>query len=494
MLLTNTAPGDWAAVIGWVSSALQMNIKYKEGKGMNKQKKRLAAMGMAAAMTATLLSGCGGKTKATPENLLKDMTDNAGAIESVLMKLDLQMRMESAGEELGIGMTMDIESTVEPEMSYAKGDLSLEMSGSSLSTEMEMYSEKEGDQYVTYTLMENEWTKEIADETKTLGEVDRMTGDIEEYADRFKLEEDLVDVEGKECFELTGELDGEMFSEMLQSNMMDSFSGYGLSEDVVSDMVFPCDIDIYRDSILPARISFDLTDTFDTMMADSGVTAQECYMEIVFTEYDSIEEIVIPDEALEAAEDSSGLLDDFGDDTSSVTPAVQVEPGEGLGESWESYTVQINDTVVTLPCTMADLEAAGVALDTDYTPENYVVNAGEYELVWFMNENGSEIMVTMYNTTDSAIEVKDCLVGRITVDSYDLEDGGLTVIFPGGIQIGSAEADVLAAYGEPDDTYEDPEYGNSYDWYDGDSYSKGCSIDIEAGSGLVESMEMESLE
>lgn len=461
---------------------------------MNKQKKRLAAMGMAAVLTAALLSGCGGKTKATPENLLKDMTDNAKAIESTLMKLDLQMGLESAGEELGIGMTMDIESTAKPEMSYAKGNLSLDMSGSSLSTEVEVYSEKEDDQYVTYMLMENEWTKETTDEAEMLVSVDSMTGNIEEFADRFKLEEDLVDVEGKECFALTGELDGEMFSEMLKSDMMDSFPGYGLSEDVVSDMVFPCEIDIYKDSILPARISFDLTDTFDTMMENSGVTAQECYMEIVFTEYDSIGEIVIPNEALEAAEDSSGLLDGFGDDTSSVKPAEQVKPGEGLGESWDSYTVQINDTVISLPCTMADIEAAGVTLDTDYTPENYVVNAGEYELVWFANENGSEIMVTMYNTTDSPIEVKDCVVGGISVDSYELEYGGLTVIFPGGIQIGSAEADVLAAYGEPDDTYEDPEYGNSYDWYDGDSYYKRCSIDTEAGSGLVESMEMECIE
>ena len=36
---------------------------------MKKRITRLAAMGMAAVMTAALLSGCSGRTKATPENL-----------------------------------------------------------------------------------------------------------------------------------------------------------------------------------------------------------------------------------------------------------------------------------------------------------------------------------------------------------------------------------------------------------------------------------------
>ena len=277
---------------------------------------------------------------------------------------------------------------------------------------------------------------------------------------------------------------------MIQSDMMDSFSGYGLDEETVSDMVFPCTIDIYKDSILPARIYFDLTDTFEPMFEESGVTASDCYIEMTFTEYDSVDEIVVPDEALEA-EEGSGLLDDFGGDSGSVTPAEPAEQSADLGSDWESYTVQVNDTVVTLPCTIADLEAAGVTMDREYTPEDYVVNAGEYELAWFMNDNGNEIMVDMINTTDGPLELKDCLVGGISVSSYDVEDGGLTVIFPGGIQIGTAEADVLAAYGEADDAYEDAEYGNTYYWYADDSYFNGCTIETEAGTGLVESMSLD---
>lgn len=460
---------------------------------MKTRTKKLAAMGMAAVMAAALLSGCGGKTKATPENLLRDMKERAEKVESTVMNVKFNINMSSGGEELAVGMDMDMEATAEPEAAHGKGEISFDIAGSSMSTEMEIYSVKEDDQYMTYTMMEGEWTKEASDEEEALGDVEGMTGNIEEYADQFELAEELAEVNGEECFELTGELDGDTFSAMIQSDMMDSFSGYGLDEETVSDMTFPCTIDIYKDSILPARILFDLTDTFETMMEDSGVTASDCYMEMTFTEYDSVDEIVVPDEALEA-EEGSGLLEDFSDDGGSVKPAEPAEQSSELGADWETYTVQINDTVVTLPCTIADLEAAGVTLDREYTPEDYVVNAGEYELAWFMNENGNEIMVDMINNTDGPLELKDCLVGGITVDSYEVEDGGLTVIFPGGIQIGTAQADVLAAYGEPDDTYEDAEYGNSYYWYAEDSYINGCTIDTEAGTGLVESMSLDCQE
>ena len=41
---------------------------------MKKRRNKLVTLGMAAMMTAALMSGCG--KKATPENLLKDMAKN----------------------------------------------------------------------------------------------------------------------------------------------------------------------------------------------------------------------------------------------------------------------------------------------------------------------------------------------------------------------------------------------------------------------------------
>lgn len=163
----------------------------------------------------------------------------------------------------------------------------------------------------------------------------------------------------------------------------------------------------------------------------------------------------------------------------------------GLGTSWDSYTVQINDKVLTFPCTKADIEAAGLSMDTEYTAENYVVNANEYELVYFMDANDNEIMAYAINNTDTAMEVKDCLIGGVSVDDYDLENGGLTVIFPGGIQMGASKDAVTGAYGEADDTY-DGDSRSMYSWYSDDSYYKSCEIDFDAESGLVCRMTMQN--
>ncbi len=460
-----------------------------------KKQKRLMALGITAAMAAGLLSGCG--TKATPENLLRDMQKNAEKTESALLNFKMDIAMGDGTDDVSLGMDMNMETTTEPEASHGKGTVSISMSGMDFSVEMEMYSVQEDGEYVTYTLMEDQWTKEVSDDGEMTGEVDSIADNVEEYADQFELAEDLVTVNDKECFELTGELDGDLFSEMMQTDMLDSLAGYGIDEEALSDMMFPCTIDIYKDSILPARLYFDMTESMAPLMEDSGVTVSECYVDMTFMEYDTVEEITVPDEAVSAAEDGSdsGLdlpQDDTYEDESVVTPAEPAEQSSELGDSWESYTVQVNDTVITLPCTIADLEAAGVKMDTEYTPSDYIVNAGEYELAWFMVDSGDSIMVDMINTGSEPKEVKDCLVGSVYADAYSMTEGGLTVIFPGGIQIGTPEADLLAAYGEADNVYEDEEYGNSYYWYGDDMLVSGFNASIDPETGLVESLSIQN--
>lgn len=461
---------------------------------MRKTMEKMTVLGIVCAMTAALLAGCG--TRATPENLLRDMEKKSEEVESTLMNFKMNMAISDDSDDVNFGMDMDLEATTEPEASHGKGTVSMNMIGMDFDVPIEMYSVIEDDEYVTYTLMEDMWTREVADEEDVTGEVDSMAESMAEYADQFTLAEELVTVNDQECFELTGELDGDIFGEIIQTDLIDSLTGYGIDEELMSDMVFPCTLDIYRDSILPARIYFDMTDTFASLLQDAGVTVSECYVDVTFMEYDSVGEITVPEEAIsEAVNTTNGELDLSGDDSetyeSNVTPAEPVETNDELGDSWDSYTVQVNDTVVTLPCTTAELEAAGVELDSEYTPEDYVVNAGEYDIAWFEDASGDSIMVGMINKGSEPAAIKDCQVGSISVDAWSLTNGSLKVIFPGGIQIGSTEADLLAAYGEPDDSYEDEEYGNSYFWYGDEAYISSCNASITADTGLVESISMD---
>ena len=189
--------------------------------------------------------------------------------------------------------------------------------------------------------------------------------------------------------------------------------------------------------------------------------------------------------------DTTDSRDDVTETDDKETTKEPVTANEDLGDSWKSYTVQINDKILTFPCTKADVEAAGLSMDTEYTAENYMVNANEYELVYFEDANDNEIMAYAINNTDTAMEVKDCLIGGVSVDDYDLENGGLTVIFPGGIQMGASKDAVTGTYGEADDTY-DGDSRSMYSWYSDDSYYKSCEIDFDAESGLVCMMTMQN--
>ena len=198
----------------------------------------------------------------------------------------------------------------------------------------------------------------------------------------------------------------------------------------------------------------------------------------------------VVENVIEDKDDSKKADDSDKSDNAAKSTEPAVASGE-LGTSWDSYTVQINDKVLTFPCTKADVEAAGLSMDTEYTAENYMVNANEYELVYFEDANDNEIMAYAINNTDTAMEVKDCLIGGVSVDDYDLENGGLTVIFPGGLQMGASKDAVTGAYGEADDTY-DGDSRSMYSWYSDDSYYKSCEIDFDAESGLVCMMTMQN--
>ena len=68
-----------------------------------KKQKISVAIGLTAAMTAGLISGCA--TKATPENLLRDMQKNAEKTESSLLSFKMEMAMggRNDGYQFGDG-------------------------------------------------------------------------------------------------------------------------------------------------------------------------------------------------------------------------------------------------------------------------------------------------------------------------------------------------------------------------------------------------------
>lgn len=177
------------------------------------------------------------------------------------------------------------------------------------------------------------------------------------------------------------------------------------------------------------------------------------------------------------------------EDHDEYSGAEAAEQKDELGDTWDSYTLQINDKVVTLPCRIRDLEAAGLEMDKDETPENDAVDAGESVTGYFEDRNDNYIIVDMVNTTEDRLPVKDCLVGKITAMDYSISekgrDGRITVILPGGIRIGTDQEELLGKYGKTDDVYEGDNL-LTYVWHkeEGGHHSE-CEIDMDAGSRQI---------
>ena len=148
---------------------------------------------------------------------------------------------------------------------------------------------------------------------------------------------------------------GGLLSGIIDQDMLDSVtSGIDLDADGMKDAKIPCVIDIYQDSILPARIYIDMKDVLAKLMGDEyeGLEVDEYYVELTYNEYDKADEIKVPKKAKEAADAGGGLDWDSGDDDNGKAKTAPAKQSKELGDKWDSYTVQIGEKVVTLPLSL----------------------------------------------------------------------------------------------------------------------------------------------
>ena len=155
--------------------------------------------------------------------------------------------------------------------------------------------------------------------------------------------------------------------------------------------------------------------------------------------------------------------------------------------SWNEFSVTIDGKTLQLPCSVGEVEAIGLDLDDEEDVDNKVVNAGDYELVFYESDSDDYLMFMMCNDTQSSIKVLECAVKGVYLADYNVENG-LSVVFPGDVQIGSDIDEVIEKWGEPSDSYEGDET-DSYSWYD-DSYNY-CTVSVNHETGKIESVDLD---
>lgn len=454
-----------------------------------KRRNRRIGLGIGAIVMAAAFTGCAGnKEPETAESLLQMMEKESESVKSMKCNLVLEAETATADAVSGVKMDLDMETDRKSETVHAKGQIEVNVQGGGYTLDTEIYQTEEKDETVSYTNIQNTWSRSPAKEAE-IELSPEIAEEIAEEATSLTLEGDAVEVNSKACYKLTGTIGGEVLEGIADPKMLNSLGlGGRLTEDVLERMQLPCEIAVYKEEMLPARVYIDLKDSAAELIGSDENEINEYYLDLTILEYNTAEKVQVPEEVRAQAKDGPVVtgIDQFtAEDVNEMNAASK---SETLGESWNSYTVQLNDTVVTLPCAAADLEAAGLQLDSSVTAADQIVEIGEYTMGYYTDASGNRLKVTLVNPSSEALPAAQCLVGSISADTKALEAGGLTVLFPGGVQIGSLKEDVLKTYGDCEDIFEN-ESVSMYTWHDAESYFRSCQINFDA-NGKVMSMQM----
>lgn len=278
---------------------------------MKRRMKKLVTIGVASMMTMALIAGCG--KKATPQSLLTDMNKKLKDVKSTEASMIMDMKLSQKGEKAEVKMKMDAETILKTGESHSEGEISMKVMGQSVSTEVESYVVKEDDDYANYMKQEGKWKKTKVDKDKKTKVSTDLFDEFEKSFEKFKLSEDLVKVNDKECFELKGEVSSEIMKYVLSSDMSKEVDLESYLSDDEEEVKVPCTLSIYKDELLPAKITLDMKDMFSKMKDTAGMEVGKFKLEVSYDEFNKVKKIKVPKDVLKETEGFGGGLD-FDDD------------------------------------------------------------------------------------------------------------------------------------------------------------------------------------
>ncbi|MGI6068840.1 MAG: DUF6612 family protein [Blautia sp.] len=303
-------------------------------------------------LVSVMLGGCG---KVTAEKLLADAAKNAKEASSVKgdMEMNMGMKVGEGGFSMGIdmGMSGDWEATNEPAVFHLDGKLDLSLLN--MSFDMESYTVREDKKAVSYTKVADTWSKteqELNDEeVKAAGLLPVFSTDAE-----LVLAEETEKVNGQEAYVITTVLTGDELKKMMESNSelldMDEID---MDKADFSEVSADVTIKIYEKSKLPAAMTVTFTDGLEGLIKaeDDGSAAELNKLDVSmnFNEYDTIDKIEVPKEALEAKDVTAGknilegALGQGSDAGTGEKPDEEVT--DLLGDQEEKETADASDAV-----------------------------------------------------------------------------------------------------------------------------------------------------
>ena len=273
-------------------------------------------------LSAVVFGGCG-KKEVTAESLVKEVNENMEKVKSYTGDMDMKMSMNVSSQgvamDMDMGMQGTIEYTAEPEIVHMKGTMDVSLLG--LSMDMDMYSQVEDDKATVYMCMMNEWMKsETGIDESSIQDMYAIAEDGKDMT----LAEETEKIGDREAYVLTSTITGEEFQEIM--GVMENMTE-GVGDMDWSNMQANVTMKIYKDTILPASVSIEMSDSGEGIESE-GVTVKFNNLSVVmnYVDFDSVDSIEIPEEALAAKSvDSENILGEEESILESEVPETETE-------------------------------------------------------------------------------------------------------------------------------------------------------------------------
>lgn len=270
---------------------------------MKKGVKKVVCLLLVGICSVSMLSGCGGKL--TPGKLMSTVTENLAKVTSVSNSLSMDIELENVLDSTKISMDMELENTTKPMAGHAKGTAEVNMSGTKVGSDIEIYQVTEDNEFVTYSSMYEKWSRESSKNPKESTFNGNLFQEAGNSVRSFRVAEEPVRVEEEECYQMYGDITGK---ELLQFMGLDMVKAFGLvdipGEGTIAELKIPVTIDIYKEKMLPARVMIDMTDVMNDLydQYNKSTNVNNFIIKLGYTGFNQVQKIEVPQDVKKAAE------------------------------------------------------------------------------------------------------------------------------------------------------------------------------------------------
>ena len=293
------------------------------------KKSRIIAIFLAAVMALISLTGCS-LFKPTAVSITKKVMKNLETVKSVKgsIRADYEGPASIEGIEFNLALNADLnmETVRDSGVSHVKGSVGTELPVfGEISLPVESYMMTRDDEAVVYASMDGEnWLKlendkENAQETEKLPNYKVMLGILQKIVSgdiKAVLAEETEMKGEREVYRMDVNVSGELIGEILRA--ADDMSGEGSS--ISEDLDFTgadanIGLYIYKDEMLPAAATVDCTALGSLLIKDMlrengvSVTTDKFVITVDDLEYNTIDELKIPEKVISSAADAPDAPD-----------------------------------------------------------------------------------------------------------------------------------------------------------------------------------------